>query len=282
MRGKPEKSSIEHRAEDFAHAVGAEVEAQHAVAILHAAIAADRGGDDELVELLFGIGVSDRRLRVGKARPLGLDHRLVGLGDPLPALVAVHRVVAADHGRDRHRCRERGHKPLEIVAGGLRRRIAAVGDGMHERRNAGVGQDFRQRHGVILVRVHAARRNQPDQVAGAAALLQRLDQAGEGRRLLDLAGRDGVADPRQVLHHDAAGADIEMADLGIAHLSRRQADVAAGGAQERVRPGGPQSVERGRLGLPDGVVGGFLAPAPAVQHDQHHRAALLHEIAVPS
>ena len=34
---------IEHGAENFAHAVGAEIEAQHAVAILHAAIIADHG-----------------------------------------------------------------------------------------------------------------------------------------------------------------------------------------------------------------------------------------------
>ena len=202
---------------------------------LHAAIAADRGGDDELVELLFGIGVRDRRLRVGKARPLGLDHRLVGPGDALPALVAVHRVVAADHGRDRHRGRQRGHEPLEIVAGRLRRRIAAVGDGMHERRNAGVGQDFCQRCGMVLMRMHAARRDQ----ARSGGRCRRFSSApGSGRerwRLSISPSRDGVADPRQVLHHDAAGADIEVADLGIAHLARRQADVAAGGAQERAR-----------------------------------------------
>ena len=32
----------------------------------------------------------------------------------------------------------------------------------------------------------------------------------------------------------------------------------------------------GRAGLPDGVVGRLLAPAPAVQYDQHHRTTLLH------
>ena len=73
------------------------------------------------------------------------------------------------------------------------------------------------------MRMHAAGRNQADQVAGAAAFLERVDQAGERRRLGDLARRDGVADARQVLHHHAAGADVEMADLGIAHLA-----VAAG------------------------------------------------------
>ena len=61
---KPENSGIEHDAEDFAHPVGAEVEAQHAVAVLHAAIVADHGGHDEFVGLPLRIGVGDRSLRV--------------------------------------------------------------------------------------------------------------------------------------------------------------------------------------------------------------------------
>ena len=159
---------VEHGGEDFAHAVGAEVEAQHAVAVVHAAIVADHRRQHELVELLFRIGVGNRRLRVGKARPFGLDHRVVGLGDALPALVAIHGVVAPDHGRDRDRLRQRGGEPFQIVAGRLRRRIAAVGDGVDDRADAGVAEDFRERRGVVLVRMHAARRYQADQVAGAA------------------------------------------------------------------------------------------------------------------
>ena len=125
--------------------------------------------------------------------------------------------------------------------------------------------------------MHAAGRDQADQMAGAAALFQLVDQIGERRRLLDLAVGDGVADARQVLHHHAAGADVEMADLGIAHLARRQADIACPTVRrKRVRAGGPEPVEGRGLGLADGVVGGVLAPAPAVQDDQHHRTALLH------
>jgi hypothetical protein len=38
----------------------------------------------------------------------------------------------------------------------------------------------------------------------------------------------------------------------------------------------PQAVERGRARLPDGIIGNIVAPAPAVEHDQHYRTALLH------
>ena len=51
-------------------------------------------------------------------------------------------------------------------------------------------------------------------------------------RLGDAAVRHGVADPHQFLLHHAAGADIQVPDLGVAHLALRQPDVAAGGVQE--------------------------------------------------
>jgi hypothetical protein len=94
--------------------------------------------------------------------------------------------------------------------------------------------------------------------------------------LFDLAARQRLADARQVLHHHAAGADVEMADFGIAHLTRRQADILAGGHQQRVRAGGPEPVEIGRARLPDGVVCDFVTPAPAVHDHQHHRPSPLH------
>ncbi len=147
---------------------------------------------------------------------------------------------------------------------------------MNHGRHAGIGEDFCQRRGVILMRVHAAGRYQPDQMTGAAAVLQFLDEAGEHRRLCDLAAGDGVADPRQVLHHHAAGADIEMADFGVAHLAVRQSDIVTGGVKEPARPGFPQPIEGRRFGLPHGIVGVVLAPAEAVEDHQHHRPPLLH------
>jgi hypothetical protein len=147
---------------------------------------------------------------------------------------------------------------------------------MHHRRHAGVAQNPSERDRMILMRMHAAGRHEPDQVAGAAALLELFDQAGQRRRTFDLAARDRVADARQVLHDDAARANVEMPDLGIAHLPVGQADVAARRAQKCVRSRRPQAVEARGLGLTDGVVRHFLAPTPAIQHDKHNGAALLH------
>ena len=113
-------------------------------------------------------------------------------------------------------------------------------------------------------------------MAGSAAGFELFDQVEQRRCAGDLAAGDGVADARQVLHHDAAGADIEMADLGIAHLPVRQADIFARGAQKAVRTGRPQPIECRRFGLADGVIGGVVPPTPAIQNDQHNRPPPLH------
>jgi len=81
---------------------------------------------------------------------------------------------------------------------------------------------------------------------------------------------DGGINSREFLHHDAAGADIEVADLGIAHLPGRQADDAAGGGEKGARGAGPEPVEIWLARLRDGVVRGVLAPAETVENHEHY------------
>jgi hypothetical protein len=125
---------------------------------------------------------------------------------------------------------------------------------------------------MVLVRVHAARRHQADQVAGSAARLKRVDQAGQRRVAGQRAVLHRTVDARQVLHHHAAGAQVHVADLGIAHLSLGQADVAAAGLDQGVRVVAQKAVPGGRVRLRDGIVGGLLAVAPAVQDAQNDGA----------
>ena len=80
-----------------------------------------------------------------------------------------------------------------------------------------------------------------------------------------------MADARQLLHHDAAGADVQVADLGIAHLAVGQPDIEAGRGAARVRRR-HEPVERRRVGLADSVVRRLLAPAPAIEDDEHDGA----------
>ena len=62
-----------------------------------------------------------------------------------------------------------------------------------------------------------------------------------------------------------------MADLGIAHLSVRQADMAALGVDQGVRAGGPQPVPVGDIGQGQRVVAWVLPVAPAIEDQQDDR-----------
>ena len=116
--------------------------------------------------------------------------------------------------------RSRARKPRALLGGVSRpSRKAWTRTGM-----PAASSSLRQRRHVILMRMHAARRQQAHQMRGAAALLELGDEVGERLVLGQRAVRDRHIDARQILHHDAAGADIHVADFGIAHLAAGQAD----------------------------------------------------------
>ena len=80
--------------------------------------------------------------------------------------------------------------------------------------------------------------------------------------------RDRGVDPREVLRDDRAGAEVEVADLGVAHLPLGQPDGLALRGQRRVRVLGPQPVEHRRVGERDRVARAVGREAPAVEHDE--------------
>ena len=136
---EPGECRIEKGSQDFAHAVGAEVEAEQSVPVPHAAVVADDGRHHELVGDIMGICVRDRRVRIGKAWPLRVDDRVVGFADAVPTIVAVHRVVAAANGSYRNPGWEHRGQASHIALGRLRRRIASVGEDVKYRQHAGLG-----------------------------------------------------------------------------------------------------------------------------------------------
>ena len=74
---------------------------------------------------------------------------------------------------------------------------------------------------VVLMRMHAAGREQAQDVGGAAGLFQRGDETRQRRVGGQFAVRDRGADARQVLGHDAPGTQVHVPDFGVAHLVRR-------------------------------------------------------------
>jgi hypothetical protein len=90
-----------------------------------------------------------------------------------------------------------------------------------------------------------------------------------------------VVDARDVHHRDAAGAEVEVTDLAVAHLPRRQAHVGAARADEPVRVLRVQRGEPRGLGEADRVVGGLGALAEAVEDHEDHGTgdARCHDVA---
>ena len=87
----------------------------------------------------------------------------------------------------------------------------------------------------------------------------------------ELAILDRQVDPRDRLVDDEPRAEVEMPDLGVPHLTARQADIDPTRSQRRVRIGGPEPIEDGRVRQFDRIAGtGGLQP-PAVQNHEHDR-----------
>src|ERR1700730_10348695 len=82
---------------------------------------------------------------------------------------------------------------------------------------------------------------------------------------------------RAVHVHDASGADIEMADLAIAHLIVRQPDVWAAGMNERIGRLAEQMVVGGLAGESNCIGFGFGAVTPAIEDDQNKRFRTRHK-----
>ncbi len=83
----------------------------------------------------------------------------------------------------------------------------------------------------------------------------------------------------EVLVEHAAGADCQVTDLGVAHLSGWKPDCFTGSGEARVRILRPQPVEHGRRREVDGVPWTWRRAAPAIEDDERYereRAAASH------
>jgi hypothetical protein len=96
------------------------------------------------------------------------------------------------------------------------------------------------------------------------------DGPPDGVSLDQLVGKK-LVQPEELLLHDAAGADVLVADLAVAHDPVRQADVVAGGRDQGARVLGVQPVVAGLLREVDRVERVLLRVgvlAPAVANDE--------------
>ena len=82
----------------FAGAVGTKVHEHHGVTVFHRRAVTDDGGRNKFIVFTAGIGGFERA--TGGVREVfsrGFNHRVMGAGHTIPALVAIHRVKAPAH-----------------------------------------------------------------------------------------------------------------------------------------------------------------------------------------
>ena len=126
--------------------------------------------------------------------------------------------------------------------------------------------------------VNAARRNKTHEVQGLAGSLYIVHCCDEDLVVLERAILASVVDTRELLEHDAAGTDVEVAHLGIAHLAVGKADVLAGSTQRGVGILLVQRVDERGARSCDGVVRALGRQAEAVHDDEQRRKMMVSHI----
>ena len=149
-------------------------------------------------------------------------------------------------------------EPAEQAGCLMGRDVAPVRERVH--RDARYARRERAAHDraqVVDVRMHPAVGDEPGHVQHPAAGLGGRDRSLQRGVLGQRAIGHRIADAHEILRDDPPGADVEMADLGVAHLPFGQAHRAPGCDQRRVRPALPERVEDRRASQPHGVAGAF-------------------------
>ena len=141
-------------------------------------------------------------------------------------MVPVHRpVAAAERGDAPHTgLRDQVLNPGQVGGRAGGRGVATIGDHVHTYVLDPPGcSPLQQSAQVIDMAVHPAIGAETHQVQTATIGQQPIGQGIEGGIAAERAVPNGLADSYQFLADDPAGADGEMANLGIAHLIVGQA-----------------------------------------------------------
>ena len=264
------KVRLRERIGHFARAIGTEIHEDNAVAGLNAPVRVADNGLDEFIRHTGGVAGLHRMNGVGILYALAADHGVVAGLDAIPALVAVHAVEAALQRCD-HSGAEFGAVVAQLpdIARAARgRNIASVEEAVQVHApDAAVVRHFHHGKDVPDVAVHTAVRQKTEdmQVLAVCCVVQCccIDRIFKECPILN-----GFRNARQILKHDAAGADVRVADFAVAHLPVRQADVQPRSGQLRVRPALQETVHDRGLGHVNGVAVVRLADAVAIENDE--------------
>ncbi len=216
------------RAGELARSIGPEVEMKAGVFRLDAVVVADGERFDELVGLAGGVAGVDALARRGGPGALRLDDGAVGALHAFPAIVPIHGPVAPGDGADASRAAgELGLELGQVPGRRARLHVAAVEKRVDDDGHAGTLRHVDQPEQVHERRVDAAVAHEAEEVQAAMRLLRLGHDVDDHAVPGEGAGVNLVVDLRDVHHRDAAGAQIHVPNLAVAHLARGQAHVGA-------------------------------------------------------
>ena len=235
LTGEAVEIGVNEGAGNFARAVGAEVHENQRIAVFHRriglAFSANNGRFHELIVFIARIsGLQARNGGIGLELAFCQGHQIVSLLNAVPTVVAVHGVVAANDRGDAAFA-QRGKFVFEFrqrLFSAARRSIAAVEEGVQiDFIRAAFGCQLNHRHDVVFVAVDAARRHQAHDMHGFACGNGFIDRAGQYRVGEEGAFFDFNVQAGEILIHDTARAEVDVAHFGVAHLTIRQTDFQA-------------------------------------------------------
>ena len=202
---------------------------------------------------------------------LALGEQVIACPDAQPALVAIHDEVAADDGGDTP-CLELVAlflEPAQVILRASWRRVAAIEEGVQvDFLHPGAGCHFEHGVDVFFVAMHSAIGQQSHDVqclAAAPGGFHCLGQGGIGEKI---ATADGAIDAGEFLVDDTAGADVEVAYLGVAHLPAWQSHRRFGRIDGGVGTGLPEFIPVGFVRAGDGIVIRAFAATESVQDNE--------------
>ena len=110
-----------------------------------------------------------------------------------------------------------------------------------------LGAQIDQREEMLVDRVDAAGADEPHEVDRAARLLGVIARGDKHAVVEERPVANRFADAHEVLHDDAAGAEVQMADLAVAHLPLGEPDREARRLEQRPRVARDERVPRRRV-----------------------------------
>ena len=128
---------------------------------------------------------------------------------------------------------------------------------------------FENREEMLVARMHAAIGEQPHHVQRTAQRSRRIEACVDDLVLVDGSRAARAVDARKLLMNDAAGTDVQMPDLGVAHLALGQADRHVRRLKARALAR-EQLVEKRRVRERDGVARTCGRKSEAVHDNEAH------------